>query len=292
MNNSGIIDGFILINKDIGKTSFETVNALRKILSIKKAGHAGTLDKNASGLLVAALGKSTKLLKYFFKQDKSYEAEIYFGLAKNTDDANGIDIKKYDGKIDFQVIEKELKKFSGIIEQSPPLFSAVHINGERSYKLALKNKDIKSPKRKINIKQLNIISYNEPILKIFVECSSGTYIRSIARDLGEQTGYFAYLFSLKRVTIGKFCVNDSFTLENIKKNCYTILSADTVLPDYQKLLIKKEFIKDLKNGMQIKKEWFEIMTKDINGIFKVISDNELLAMIKITDGIYSYDLVY
>ncbi|MCK4796020.1 MAG: tRNA pseudouridine(55) synthase TruB, partial [Spirochaetes bacterium] len=192
-------EGIILLDKSSGITSFQAVYRLKKILKIKKIGHSGTLDSNATGLLIIAIGKATKLLKHIIGQPKKYIAEFYFGIQTNTDDVLGTVIKKYKGKIDLEKIKKFLPEFTGKIKQIPPNFSAVHVNGKRAYKIAIggEKPDIKA--KEIEIKNINLISFISPILKLEIECSSGTYIRSIARDIGIKTEYYAHLCSLRRL---------------------------------------------------------------------------------------------
>jgi tRNA pseudouridine55 synthase len=285
-------DGFILINKDKDKTSFETINNVKKILQIRKIGHAGTLDKNATGLLIAGINKSTKLLKYFLKLPKKYSAEIYFGIQTNTDDANGVEINKFDGIIEEKKILNEIPNFIGEINQTPPLYSAVHVNGQRAYKMAMKNQNPLLSEKKIVIKKIDILSFNNPILKIDIECSSGTYIRSLARDLGIKTGYNAYLFSLKRSSIAGFNVEESFTLEKIKSLDFQIISPFEALDFMPAVDIKEEFIKSLLNGILINQTWFNEDLGKIKDLCKIHFNKKLLAIIKNNNGNFTYDLVY
>src|SRR4030042_1792561 len=199
-----INDGILIIDKEKDKTSFQTIYELRNIFKIKKIGHSGTLDKNATGLLIIGIGRSTKLLKYLVKLPKKYTAEIYFGIQTNTDDSKGIEIKSYNGKLDQNIIIKSLSSFTGTINQIPPDYSAIQINGKRSYKIAKKNQKPNLKERTVEIINLKFISFNSPILKLEIECSSGTYIRSIARDLGIKTNYYAHLSSLRRESVGDF----------------------------------------------------------------------------------------
>jgi tRNA pseudouridine55 synthase len=292
MPDEKAIDGFILINKSTERTSFETINHIKKIISAKKIGHAGTLDKNASGLLIAALGRSTKLLKYLLKLPKKYTAEIFFGRQTNTDDANGTEIKSYSGEIKLENILKLLPDFTGVIEQTPPLFSAVHIDGKRSYKLALENKEITPPTKKVEIKQIDFISYEASILKIAVSCSSGTYIRSIARDLGIKTGYCGYLYSLVRTSINDFDLNKAFSEEDIKSGNYKTISPFDALSMLDPIEIKEEFIKNIKNGFPVNESWFKENILIKKGALKIHSCKELIAVIINDNGKLSYDLVY
>jgi tRNA pseudouridine55 synthase len=293
--HSNFEDGILLINKEKNKTSSQVIIELRKILNIKKIGHSGTLDKNATGLLIVGIGKATRLLKYFIKLPKTYIAEIFFGIQTNTDDANGNQIKSYIGKIKLDNIKNHLTFFKGKIKQIPPDYSAVHVNGKRSYKLAMNNQKPKLKERIINISKLKIISFKNPMLKLEIDCSSGTYIRSIARDLGMQTGYFAHLFSLKRKNIDNFKLKNAYTLKNIKSNNFKMISAYNALEKFTSIKIDKKYIKDIKNGKKINIEWFKnknSFSKNNEELYKIHNNKKLLAIIKIINGNFKYDLVY
>ncbi len=292
---SNIQDGILLINKEKNKTSFQIIAELRKILNIKKIGHSGTLDKNATGLLIIGIGRSTKLLKHFTKLPKKYIAEIYFGKQTNTDDANGIPIKSFNGKIDLNQIKSNLNSFKGKINQIPPDYSAVHIDGKRSYQIAKKNQKPKLKKRIVEVNKLKIISFKNPFLKLDIECSSGTYIRSIARDLGIKTGYYAYLYSLIREKIGVFNLKKADNLKNINSGNFKIISPFKALKDIDSIEINKNYINDIKNGKKIIIDWFKenIIIKNLNnGYYKLHYKNKLLAIIEFNNGNFKYDLVY
>lgn len=290
--SSNTINGILLIDKPSGKTSFQVISLLRKHFSIKKAGHCGTLDKNATGLLVVGLGKSTKLLKHLFGLDKEYVADIYFGVATNTDDINGTVINKYEGTMDFDRILGYLPDFKGTIEQTPPDFSSIHVDGKRAYQLAVKEKDFKLKSRSVTIYEYEVLSFKDPVLKIRIHCSSGTYIRSIARDLGNLTGYYAHLSALRRTTVNAFSIDNAATLDDITEGSYTFLTPFEALPHIKALEIKKEFVGFIKNGRKLKLDYFIHDSKLDNGLYKVHSDKELLAIVNYDNNSFYYDLVY
>ncbi len=196
--------------KRTGPTSHDIVDRIRKIAGIKKVGHAGTLDPLAEGILIIGVGReATKQLDKFKVQEKEYEAEIILGFSSDTDDAQGKIIKNEVKKIPIKTdILKELKNFEGEIKQIPPKYSAIKIKGKTAYSLARKGEKVMLKPRKVNIKKINLLEYNYPKLRIRVICSSGVYIRSIARDLGEllQTG--GYISKLTRVRLGSFTKQD------------------------------------------------------------------------------------
>ena len=209
--------GFLLIDKTSGPTSFDIIYQLRKITGIKKIGHAGTLDPFASGLLIVAIGKkATKKISHFVKLDKKYEAEIILGAESNTYDRTGlIRERKEVEKIDKKDILKILKKIKKRKEQIPPMYSAKKIGGKKLYELARKNIEIKRPAQLIKIRKIKIINYSWPKIKLKIFCSSGTYIRSIANDIGKELGCGAYLNELKRTKIGKYRIKKAEKIEKI-----------------------------------------------------------------------------
>jgi tRNA pseudouridine55 synthase len=222
--------GFYLINKEKGCASFKNISILRKVLNMKKVGFAGTLDPMATGLLILASGKATKFLDAFHSLDKVYEAQIELGKTSNTFDAEGVIKKKeHKEKINREQIQKLLeKKFTGEISQVPPIFSAKKINGQKAYDLARKNKKVKLKPVKITINEIKILKYEYPYLDLKINCSKGTYIRSIANDLGEKLKTGGMLVKLKRTSIGPFDLKDSLKQQNIdirslKKNKLNIL---------------------------------------------------------------------
>jgi len=206
-----------LINKPKGMASFGVVAYLRKITGIRKIGHAGTLDPLASGLLICAIGRSaTKKIDIFLKQDKTYLAEIELGKVSDTYDAEG-KIKKinFKNKPTRKEIEKVLQMFIGEINQMPPIFSAKKIKGKKAYELAREGKMVKLKKNKVKIYQIKIIFYKFPFLKIKINCGSGTYIRSIAHDIGKKLKTGAVLTGLVRESIGKYSLKKSLELEKL-----------------------------------------------------------------------------
>lgn len=198
-------NGFLLINKPVGPTSHDIINKLRKITGIKKIGHAGTLDPFASGLLICAVGReATREIDKFVKQDKEYIATIHLGAVTDSYDRTGKVIKEYNGEpISEDVIKKAVSGFIGEQLQIPPMFSAKKINGQKMYELARKGKEVERQPCAINIFAMDILNYAWPNLKIKIKCSSGTYIRTIAYDLGERLECGAYLEELERTSIGK-----------------------------------------------------------------------------------------
>jgi len=208
------LDGAIVINKPKGWTSFDVVAKLRGMLKPKKIGHTGTLDPMATGVLVLCLGKATKLAEKMIHLDKEYIAEVTFGGTSNTDDAEGeVTINKEAGVKSLVEIERTLKQFEGILQQMPPQFSAKKVNGKRAYKLAREGKKVELKTSEVTIHELELLSYKWPVLNIRVKCSKGTYLRSLARDLGEVLGVGGYLTALQRTQVGPFLIQDAGQIE-------------------------------------------------------------------------------
>lgn len=216
MNNKNY--GFILIDKPVGPTSHDIVHQLRKITGEKKIGHAGTLDPFASGLLIAAIGRqATREIDKFVKLDKEYVATLHLGLVSSTFDPEG-EIKKWSGDIKEKSIEevkKSLQDFIGEQEQIPPMFSAKKIAGQRLYELARKGKTIDRQPARINIYEIELLKYEWPILEIRIRCSTGTYIRALANDIGLSLGCGAYLENLKRTSIGSHVIAKAVDIKDL-----------------------------------------------------------------------------
>jgi len=215
-----MINGFLLINKDSGITSSRVVQVLKKKFNLRKAGHLGTLDPMATGLLIVAVNRATKFASLFLHSEKSYRAEITLGIQTDTDDAEGEVISSKDLNISELEVEDNLLNFVGESNQLPPNYSALKHNGKPMYKYARDGIKIEKKPRKISIRNIQNISIALPTILFDIECSKGTYIRSIARDLGIKLGCGAHLSKLIRTSQEKFLLSDAsfiddVTLENL-----------------------------------------------------------------------------
>lgn len=212
-----IKSGFILINKPLGLSSHAVINCLRRLSGIKKIGHAGTLDPLATGLLIVAVGRDyTKRINDFVKLDKEYMAELYLGATTASYDKEAEIKKNYQGdRLQKKIIKNSLKLWRGRIAQRPPLYSAKKIAGQKLYNLARRGQSVAIKTCPIEIYKLKILKYSWPLLKIKVACSSGTYIRSLAHDLGQTLGCGAYLNNLERVKIGKLSLKKAIKLSKL-----------------------------------------------------------------------------
>lgn len=214
-------DGILLIDKPADMTSFGVVARVRRVLSEKngkkvKVGHTGTLDPFATGLLILVIGKECKNAGSYSKLDKVYQATIRLGKTSTTGDPEG-EITNVSDDIPVQSdIEKALGKFTGEINQRPPIYSAINIGGQRAYKLARAGKQIEMPERNVTIYQLELINYIYPELQIRTCVSSGTYIRSLAEDIGKELGTGAYCANLRRTNIADWNVNQAKSLSEME----------------------------------------------------------------------------
>lgn len=208
------MDGLLIINKPKEWTSFDVVNKLRYKLGIKKAGHTGTLDPLATGVLVLCLGKATKIVEFLIKADKEYEAEITLGATSNTDDAEGEVIPHADVKpIAEKDFEEVLKNFVGSYDQIPPQFSAKKVKGQRAYLAARKGKIIELEPHPVTVHSIGLLSYQWPHARIRIHCESGFYVRSLACDIGQKLDVGGYLSGLLRTRVGSFTIGQACTIE-------------------------------------------------------------------------------
>jgi len=200
--------GLILFNKPSGITSFDALRDIKRALGTGKVGHTGTLDKFASGLLIALTGKALKLSQWFTHCDKKYEGRIRFGIETDTLDPEGSIIAEA-SLPSRESVEKVLNQFTGCIMQAPPAFSAIHINGKRAYELARSGETPEMKKRAVTIYKLELKQWQPPFADIFVHCSSGTYVRSLARDVALAAGSRGHLCELKRTQVGGFVLEET-----------------------------------------------------------------------------------
>lgn len=212
--------GFLLIDKPAGMTSFGVVARVRRQLSQivgkkVKVGHTGTLDPFATGLMIIVVGEYCKRAAEFSKMDKSYQATIRLGEVSATGDPEGEISVVSDRQPTIAEVEAALEKFRGEIKQTPPIYSAIKIGGKRAYKLAREGKEVEMPVRHVKVYSLDLLSYSYPDLRIACEVSSGTYIRTLAQDIGEALGTGAYTIDLRRTTVSNWSVDDATDLEHV-----------------------------------------------------------------------------
>lgn len=213
------MDGYLLIDKPKGPSSFHVVKTIRALSGTKKVGHAGTLDPLATGLLVVCLGRYTKLATILTDGDKTYEAVFRLGETSSTDDAEGeITFRAKTSHLDEKTIENTLSQFVGVIDQIPPQFSAIKIGGRRAYDLAREKINIELVARSVEIFKLDIINFSLPEITVRIHCAKGFYVRSLARDLGHMLGVGGYAKEIRRIASGGLSIERAIKLENLNKN--------------------------------------------------------------------------
>ncbi len=210
------VSGCVVIDKPAGCTSHDIVDQVRKALGTRKVGHAGTLDPDATGVLVLGVGLGTKLLQFVTGVDKTYHGEIVFGAETNTLDAAGETTATYDMTLDPDQVSAAAAAFVGDIEQIPPMVSAVKVDGKRLHELAREGKEVEREPRPVTVHRFDVTATDDPLVyRAEVHCSSGTYIRTLAADLGTALGGGAHLRKLRRTSVGPFTLDDATTVEDI-----------------------------------------------------------------------------
>ena len=251
------ISGLLLIDKPLGFSSNQALSKIKWIFSAKKAGHTGTLDPLATGLLPICFGEATKFSSHLLNSEKTYEASIKLGWKSSTGDAEGKLTESKIISLSLEKLQKELKSFIGLSKQTPPMFSALKYNGQPLYKLAREGVKIERQEREIDISKLILLNYSKNIIKIEVTCSKGTYIRTLAEDIANKLGMEGYLIELRRTKIGKLNINEAFSIENIstlssdkRKSC--IKPTEVLVDRYPKLSLLDSEVDFIKNGQPIK----------------------------------------
>lgn len=266
--------GFLNVYKPQGKTSHDIVAILRRITGIKQIGHTGTLDPFAEGVLPVCIGKATRLIEYL-KDDKAYIGTVQLGSSTDTYDIEGQVTNKSDKVVTIDEIENALESFRGEIEQFPPIYSAIKVNGKKLYEYARKGEEVKIEPRWVNISKLDILKYDNKSkrLELYIACSKGTYIRSIANDLGEKLGTYGHLIKLVRVKAGDFGVNEAVKSEDLqtKEDVLMHLIYPLDYLDYPRYELNEKEQNLVKNGMPINAE-----TTD--GIILLTSKGNLVAV--------------
>jgi tRNA pseudouridine55 synthase len=248
--------GFLNINKAAGMTSHDVVGRIRRIVGRKvKVGHAGTLDPAATGVLPVALGPATRLIDYLSAAHKGYHATVTLGTSTTTDDAEGEPLEQRPvPSLDRAALEQALDAFRGPIMQVPPMVSAVHHQGQRLYELARAGKTVEREPRPVTITRLDLVEHSGTQLVLHVECSKGTYIRSLARDLGAALGCGAHLAALTRTFVGPFALEQAVSLESLAQQGTVqpfLLPPETAVTDWPAVTLDDRQCQDVRNGRAI-----------------------------------------
>jgi tRNA pseudouridine55 synthase len=248
------MDGIINCYKPIGITSFDAVNVIKKIVRGTKVGHTGTLDPAASGVLPICIGKATKLIDYIMEGKKGYAVEMTLGIVTDTYDREGKVLSSKEVTVGTNDIENAILSFQGNIMQVPPMYSALKQNGKRLYELAREGIEVERPARSVTIEKITILNIEGNKAFFHVECSKGTYIRSLCFDIGEKLGCGAMMSGLERTFSGSFNIENSININDISKeniNQY-IIPIDKALDKFSEIKVDDYFGKLLRNGVEIK----------------------------------------
>ncbi len=255
------MDGIVNVNKPLGITSHDVVYRLRRLLGIKKIGHTGTLDPDASGVLPMCVGKGTKLAEMLTATDKQYLAELTLGAFTDTQDASGEVLERFEVNVTEGEIREKIAGFVGEISQIPPMFSAIKVNGKKLYELAREGKTIEREARTVTIQNIEVqkIDLTKKTVTMLVDCSKGTYIRTLCNDIGAALGCGGYMSALTRTKTGRFCIEESFALEQIEEMLQNgdhsfMVPVAEALPEYRRITLAEKNAKKVRNGIKVSVE--------------------------------------
>lgn len=282
------MDGLILINKQKGFTSHDVVNVIRKKLNTKKVGHTGTLDPNATGVLPILIGKGTKISKYLMEHDKTYIATLKLGEKTDTGDSEGqvIEEKSIPKDLRKEDINDVLQSFLGKQKQLPPMYSAIKINGKKLYEYAREGKEVKIEPRNIEIYKIELLEYQNNKIKFEVECSKGTYIRTLCEDISQKLGTAGYMEELQRTKVNTFKIEDSIllddiTLENAEKN---IIKIEKVFKEKDKINLDNKKLEMFLNGVKLTYSLSE-------DIYRIYNNEHFIGIGILKNGLLKRDIV-
>lgn len=282
------MDGLILINKQKGFTSHDVVNVIRKKLNTKKVGHTGTLDPNATGVLPILIGKGTKISKYLMEHDKTYIATLKLGEKTDTGDSEGqvIEEKSIPKDLRKEDINDVLQSFLGKQKQLPPMYSAIKINGKKLYEYAREGKEVKIEPRNIEIYKIELLEYQNNKIKFEVECSKGTYIRTLCEDISQKLETVGYMEELQRTKVNTFKIEDSIllddiTLENAEKN---IIKIEKVFKEKDKINLDNKKLEMFLNGVKLTYSLSE-------DIYRIYNNEHFIGIGILKNGLLKRDIV-
>ena len=290
------LSGVLVINKPSGMTSHDVIQRLRQILHTRRIGHTGTLDPGASGVLLACVGKATKVVQFLTEYDKEYEAVIKLGITTDTyDDEGEITGKKDDLKLSPDEIRKVIDSFKGKIWQIPPLHSAIKYKGRRLYQYAREKRKVERKKREVEIRELEVLDVNIPYVRLRITCSKGTYIRSLAFDVGQKLGCGAYLFSLRRIRVGPFKLKEALGLEKISdieeeaKIEGVLISIEKALAHLPSVVVKKNSAEKVRHGLPLVPSSIKSIETDFDQNQTILIKDDLKNIIAIGKALSSTD---
>ncbi len=273
------MEGIVLVDKDKGMTSRDVVNSVSKIVNEKRIGHTGTLDPNASGLLVLCVGRATKLVELLMDHDKEYIAEVTLGIKTETLDLDSPILEECNVILDNDKLNFILNSFVGSYEQEVPIYSAKKVNGKKLYEYARNNKEVILPKQLVEIKEIELltpISNNgvHPKFSFRVVVSKGTYIRSLVRDIASRLDTIGVMSELRRTRVGEYLLENASKIEDIKNNNYQLLPIESALTKYNKEIVDDFLEQKIMNGSIIDN------VNDVDNVVFLNKQNELLGIYK------------
>jgi tRNA pseudouridine55 synthase len=251
------VSGVLIVDKPIGMTSHDVVQFIRRGTRINRAGHTGTLDPRASGVLVVLVGPAVRLSEFVSASDKRYQAVIKFGMTTSTFDTEGEITSRRPVDISYEELEEALSGFVGEFEQTPPIYSALKVKGKKAYELAREGKDVELEPRTITVHSLELLDWDPPEAVIDIQCSSGTYVRSLASDLGEKLGSGATLIGLRRTKNGRFTLREAISLRRLEESFQDgdwykyLIPAAEALGDWHTVVVDVESIDKITHGHRI-----------------------------------------
>lgn len=285
-NLKNIVSGVLVVDKPIGLTSHDVVQIIRRGTGIRRAGHTGTLDPRASGVLVILVGPAVRLSEYVSASDKRYQATIQLGSSTDTYDSEGeITQTSEVGEISEEDFNEILQKFVGEIEQIPPPYSAVKVKGRKAYEMARQGEDVDLEPRIINVYSLEILEWAPPEAVIDVYCSSGTYVRSLAHDLGRELGTGAHLIGLRRTKSGRFTLRDAVPLRRLQESFEAgdwyrfLIPAAEALSDWPMIELDPDEVELVRHGHRV-----PAGPEDKGWVRAVSQQGDLVALMEMEDG--------
>jgi tRNA pseudouridine55 synthase len=275
------MNGLLLINKPEGMTSFDVVRRVKRAASTKKVGHAGTLDPDATGLLVVAVGQGTRLLRYLEGSTKVYEFDVLFGAQTTTDDHTGEVVATSDVRPTSAAVEQALEKFVGTIVQVPPKYSAVHVHGQRAYDLARKEVDFELKGREVEISSFEFLGLSGERASFRVHCGSGTYVRSLARDLALELGTLGHTARIHRTHVQGYELSEASSLGEIETDAGScILPMVEILRDFETRQLDDAEVVEIGHGRSIESNG----CRDGERVALVRADGGLMGVGRVEDG--------
>jgi len=275
------MDGLILLDKPGGVTSHDIVLRIRKILGLKKVGHFGTLDPLATGLLLLAVGQATKLFPLFSKKDKIYRGKIRLGFSTDTYDALGKPLSEDHAEYpDRQTLAEAMNTFVGEIKQVPPPYSAKKLDGQPLYKWARAKRMLQLEPSSVAVYSFDLIAYVPPFLNFESRCSAGTYVRSLAHDLGQHLGCGGHLAELRRLAVGRYDISAALTLEQVERLAAEgeiegfILPLETMLPEFPRVILKESGVRELQKGKVLPAEHILTVLRPRPGLGPATTEEE------------------